>query len=239
MASDRRGIGTTRASQCDDELRAEDETADAPTDTLATAMVDREIFDLIKSKHGAYASWAVWATAGDLPKSNIGDLGVLDPDQNPSLLSTLRNDVVMLGLNLSRPVPVPFLNFHDPRPQGQDYKIRYAFTGTPYYGAYMTDLIKGVVIPDSADLVRHLASFPPLIREDVGRLLEEFEDLPCKAPVVIAFGTVAYDLAARYIPSTRYSRLVRVWHYSDYMAKEKYRERVLAEVDGSPPSSAP
>jgi hypothetical protein len=194
-------------------------------------VVARETFDLIKSKHGAYSSWAVWAPPGDLPKSNIADLGVLDPDQNPNLLSTLRNDVVMLGLNLSRPVPVPFLNFHDPRPQGQDYKIRYAFTGTPYCGSYMTDLIKGLVIPDSGDLVRHLASRPSLVSENVGRLLEEFDDLRCQAPAVIAFGTVAYDLAVKYIPSNRCSHLTKVRHYSDYMSKEKYRERVLTELD--------
>ena len=197
-------------------------------------MVNRETFDLIKSKHGDYASWAVWATAGERPKSNIADLGVLDPDQNPTLLSTLRNDIVMLGLNLSRPVPVPFLNFHDPRPQGQDYKIRYAFTGTPYYGAYMTDLIKGVVMPRSGDLVRHLASSPFVVRENVDRLLEELADLRCDAPEVVAFGRVAYELAAKYVPSNRYSRLVRVRHYSDYMSQEKYRESVLTEIgDGA------
>jgi len=95
--------------------------------------MDQATFEQIKVKHGAYASWAVWAEPDHGPKSNIGDLGVLDPAHNPTLLDTLRNDVVMLGLNLSRPALLPFANFHDARPEGQDYKIRYAFSGTPYY----------------------------------------------------------------------------------------------------------
>jgi hypothetical protein len=86
-------------------------------------MVDRPRFDRIKKKHGGYASWAVWANATDKPKSNIGDMRVLDPDQSPTLLQILRNDVIMLGLNVSgRLLPEPLRNFHDPSPVGQDYK---------------------------------------------------------------------------------------------------------------------
>ena len=76
-------------------------------------MVDKETFDLIKRKHGQYASWAVWAEPARGPKSNIGDLSVLDPDHNSKLLATLRHDVVMLGLNLSRDLPPTLGNFHD------------------------------------------------------------------------------------------------------------------------------
>jgi hypothetical protein len=44
-------------------------------------MVDRETFDLIKKKHGAYASWAGWADRAGRPKSGMGDMSVVDPDQ--------------------------------------------------------------------------------------------------------------------------------------------------------------
>jgi len=46
------------------------------------AMVDRETFDRIKEKHGLHASWAVWSEPDGKPKSNMGYLPVLDPDQN-------------------------------------------------------------------------------------------------------------------------------------------------------------
>lgn len=197
--------------------------------TPRVTVVDRQTFDLIR-KHGTYASWAVWAVSTGRPKSSIGDLSVLDPDQNLTLLRELRNDVVMVALNLSRFSPVSFGNFHDPSPVAQDYKIRFAFAGTPYYGAYMTDLIKDVVMLKSGSLMRHLSENPSLVMENVRRLLEEFEDLNSTAPVLIAFGTDAYMLAAKNVPSSRYSRLVRVTHYSHYISKEEYRQRVLAEV---------
>jgi hypothetical protein len=193
-------------------------------------MVDRQTFDCIREKHGGYASWAVWAEPTRKAKSHIGDLSVLDPDRNPTLLQTIRNDVVMIGLNLSRFLPVPFGNFHEPNPEGQDYKIRFAFAYTPYYGAYMTDLIKGLVMLESSKLMHHLAENPSLVAENVQRLLEEFDDLNCASPTLIAFGTDAYLLAAKQIHPSRYSRLIRVTHYSHYISKEDYRKRVLAEL---------
>jgi hypothetical protein len=194
-------------------------------------LIDRETFERIKEKYGSYASWAVWADPPGGPKSGMGDLSVLDPDQNPTLLEKLRNDVVMLGLNISRPVPVPLSNFHPQYSEAQDYKTRYAFAGTPYYGAYMTDLIKGVVMLESGNLMRYLAANPFLIAKNVNDLLEELDELQSASPTLIAFGGDSYRLAAKHIPPSRYSRLVRVTHYSHYISKETYRDRVLAELD--------
>ena len=79
-------------------------------------MIDIEQFEIIKQKHGRYASWAVWADASEKPKSNMGDVSHF---KNESVLSLLKNSVVMVGLNISRPVRVsePFINFHDPNPR--------------------------------------------------------------------------------------------------------------------------
>ena len=194
------------------------------------AMVDRETFDRIKEKHGPYASWAVWSEPDGRPKSNQGDLTVLDPDRNPALLGMLRSDVVMVGLNLSRDRPPPFGNFHDARAEGQDYKIRFAFTGTPFYGAYMTDIIKGVVMLEAGDLMRYLDTHPDVVAESVKCLLEEFDDLKSESPTVIAFGGSAHLLAAKHLPANRCSRLVRVRHYADFISQTDYRELVLSEL---------
>ena len=67
---------------------------------------------------------------------------VLDVDANPSLLRRLKNDIVMVGLNVARPFSEPFRNFHDDDGKANDFRLRHAFTETPYYGAYMTDVIK-------------------------------------------------------------------------------------------------
>ncbi len=71
-------------------------------------------------------------------------MDVFDLDKNLNLLKTLRTDVIMVALNFSRDTAFekPFMNFDDANPHAQDFKIRYAFEGTPFYGAYMIDIIK-------------------------------------------------------------------------------------------------
>jgi hypothetical protein len=202
--------------------------------------MNRETYDLIKRQHGGYASWAVWAEPTGGPKSNIGDLNVLDPEANPNLLHTVRTDVVMLGLNLARAFPEdPLSNFHDRASRGQDYKIRYAFANTPYYGAYMTDLIKGEVLLKSSDLVRAVASDPAKIRTSVAIFLGELADLKSSSPLLIAFGGDAHALASKHLPNGSYSRLIKVTHYSHYISQENYRSRVLAELGQGAPEVNP
>ena len=76
----------------------------------------------------------------------------------------------------------------------------------------MTDIIKGVVMLRSGDLMRDLAAHPDVVPESVECLLEEFDDLKSESPTVIAFGGSAHLLAAKHLPANRYSRLVRVTH---------------------------
>src|SRR2546430_2551144 len=153
-------------------------------------MIDREKFDRIKERHGRYGSWAVWAPAAtSRPRSNIGDMWVLDPGKNPELLPMLRNDRIFLGLNVSREVrPEPFGNFHDSGWKGQDYKLRYALEGTGLYGAYMTDFIKEIVEPKEGDLIDFLDANPQIEVEAVAKLREELKDLDAKRPVLLALG---------------------------------------------------
>jgi hypothetical protein len=189
------------------------------------------MFDRIKERHGLYASWAVWAPVGHTPKSNIGDMRVLDPDQNPKLLQILRTDLIMVGLNISRPVPVRLRNFHDPNlSKGQDFKIRYAFAGTPYYGAYMTDFIKWEEL-ESKTLMRYLRANPSVVKENLDRFLAELNDIECDRPTILAFGGDAHELIATSVSGDRYSRLVSITHYSHQIGKEEYRKVVLEKIE--------
>lgn len=76
-------------------------------------MISRQKFDDIKRKYEEAGSWAVWAEAGEKPKSNIGDITVLDPGLNPLLLDIIQTNVIIVGLNLSRNRVTLFKNFHD------------------------------------------------------------------------------------------------------------------------------
>ncbi len=193
-------------------------------------MINRDSFDRIKQLHGGYASWAVWAAASDKPKSNMSDMRVLDPDTNHALLQTLRNDIVMIGLNISRSFSEPFRNFHDPSPSANDFKIRHAFANTAFYGAYMTDIVKHVEMVESTSLMRHLKENPSVVGRNVENFLDELADLHCVRPTILAFGTDAHRLVAENVPSKAYSRLVKLTHYSHRISKEDYRQTVLEQI---------
>jgi hypothetical protein len=195
------------------------------------SVVDRDTFDRIKERYGVYSSWAVWANASGKPKSNMGDISVLDPDEYPTLLQSLRNDVVMVGLNISRPVTEPFRNFHDPSPKANDFKIRHAFTDTRFWGAYMTDFLKDFEMVESTSVIRRLKQEPSLLVESVERLLAEVRDLQCITPTILAFGTATHQLIADNVPPDKYARLVCLTHYSYRMSKERYRQVIHKQIE--------
>jgi hypothetical protein len=150
-------------------------------------------------------------------------MSVLDPHMNQRLLGTLNNEVVMVGLNISRPFSEPFRNFHDPRPEAQDFEIRYAFKGTPIWGAYMTDLIKDTVAVESRSLRQSLTD--AVVRRNVSVFLAELEDIGAVHPTILAFGGDVHGLlASAGVPA------VRLTHYSAWRSKEVYREEVLERL---------
>jgi hypothetical protein len=194
-------------------------------------MIDQTRLDLIRRKHGAYASWAVWAPPSGAPKSNMGNLDVLDERANPAVLATLNPGVVMIGLNLARFRPdKPFLNFHDPSAVANDFKIRFAFSGTGFWGAYMTDAIKEVVEPVSRHLLDYLKVHPEVVSRNMESLRVELADLGHPRPVVLAFGGAAYSLLNQNLGPDDYSLLVQITHYSHRISKENYKDAVHQQI---------
>jgi hypothetical protein len=193
-------------------------------------MIDTRRFEFIRQKHGGYASWAVWADATEKPKSNMGDMSIFDLDSNPALLNVLKNNVIMVALNISRSFSEPFRNFHDSNPRANDFKIRYAFQNTEYYGAYMTDIIKGFKMIDSTVVLEHLNVHPGLIEQNVEAFREELRDLNSNAPTILAFGGGAYKILSENLASGEYSRLIKLTHYSHQIGKDKYKAKVLSEI---------
>jgi hypothetical protein len=193
-------------------------------------MIDIQQFENIKQKHGSYASWAVWAGESEKPKSNMGDVSHF---KHESVLSVLKNNVVMVGLNISRPVSEPFVNFHDSSPRANDFKIRYAFKDSAYYGAYMTDIIKFLEEVDSKNVMRYLKERPEIIEKNLRKFREEMQDLQAKAPVILAFGKVTHKLLSENLSENEYRKLIRLTHYSHQIGKETYKEAVFKEIGSS------
>ena len=50
-------------------------------------------FYSIKKKLGYCGSWAIWSEVKDTPKSNMGDLSLLDPSINKNLLNEVNPNI--------------------------------------------------------------------------------------------------------------------------------------------------
>lgn len=126
-------------------------------------------------------------------------------------------DLAACGLNLARPVEdqPPFRNFHDPNPHAKDYKIRFAFKNTPYYGAYMTDLIKNHVEVEPGLVGKSLRATPELIEDSFREFRQELADLKADKPIIFAFGVKVHELLFRYLDRGKYTHLIKLGHYSD------------------------
>jgi hypothetical protein len=170
----------------------------------------------------------VWADASEKPKSNMGDVSHF---KNESVLRLLKNDVVMVGLNISRPVSEPFTNFHDSNPRANDFKIRYAFKDSPYYGAYMTDIIKFLEEVDSKRAMKYLKEHPDTIQHNLRTFREEMHDLKATAPVILAFGGNTHEILSANLNKNEYFKLIKLTHYSHQIRKEAYKESVLKEIE--------
>lgn len=201
--------------------------------------ISRGQFELIKSRWGSYSSWAVWRqhAADERVKAGIGDLTVLNPDLNADLLEILNPNVVMVGLNASsRPMAPPaFSNFHDSSGRATDFKIRYAFEGTPFWGAYMTDVFKGLHETDSRKVFKYLNENPSEVIDQIDRFRAELVDLAVNDPLLICFGAQAYTAVQANLGNEL--RVVKVTHYAHQIGKENYRLQVLQAIneDGRTP----
>ena len=184
-------------------------------------MITRDKFEEIKEKYGYWSSWAIWAEAGDAPKSNVGDLSVFEGDE---FLNQLNTDYVLVGLNIARAdIEKPLANFHSPLSRAQDYKIRYAVKNTPLWGAYMTDVIKDFNEVDSGKLITYLKKNKQFELDNIRLFIKEIEDLGFVKPVLVALGDATYKILLRNI---RDYQILQIKHYSHYINKEKYREEI-------------
>ena len=192
--------------------------------------MDLEKFEFIKEEYGHCASWAIWKEVGERAKSNMGDLNVLDPQQNPDVLSELKPDVVFVGLNTSRKIndSPSFSNFHPNYSTAHDYKTRFALKGTELWGGYMTDIIKEYEELHSQSVVRYLKKNPNVEKQNIEIFLEELKDIGTENPTIIAFGNAAYSILTRHLKDEY--KILKIYHYAYRISKEKYKAHVKSAV---------
>ena len=195
-------------------------------------MISQNQFNFIKSKYQYWSSWAIWADQGDTPKSNVGDLSVLDPNTNAKLLPTLNPNIALVALNISRgDITLPFGNFHDARSEATDYKIRYATNDTPLWGAYMTDIIKDFEEKISGKVKSYLRENRDFEKDNVDFFVQELSDIGATNPTLIAFGNESYDILKRNLNNE--FKIHKIPHYANYSSKEKYRMQIKEVMEVS------
>ena len=194
-------------------------------------MKSEQEFKTFARKYRKIGSWAIWDPPGDKPKSNADGMNWVTPD----LWKKVKTDYVFVGLNLSgthgEQKEDDWRNFHSSYCRQNDYKLRFALTGTKYWGSYLTDLIKynkdkkdHFKEVDSGKVIKALKEHPEIIDESIKFLEEELSCFP-KKPVLVAMGAAVYKLLKDNLGS-KY-KIIKIKHYSCRIGKETYREEVL------------
>ena len=171
-----------------------------------------EKLEEIKTKYGHMASWAIWKEKDGKEKSNMG---VLEFDS-----AILNPNIVFVGLNISTRILEPFANFHSSSSRAHDYKIRHAVSGTPFSGAYMTDVIKDFEEKAAGSVAKYITKNKDFLEENIRSFRQELEFIGAVNPIIIAFGNHAYKLLEGF------PNLYKVSHYSSCVTKEALREEL-------------
>ena len=186
-------------------------------------MITRKKFEDNKKNYGRYGSWAVWAEVTDKPKSNMGDLTILDPDINKTLLHELNPNIILVALNFSKIIDMKiFGNFHA-RGTATDFKTRFAVKDTILWGSYMTDIIKDHPEMDSSKVSVYLKKHPEVILKNIKKFKKELDSIGAKNPKIVAFGVEVHEILQKNLSDYK---IVKIPHYAIHVSKENYREQV-------------
>ncbi|MBQ9344321.1 MAG: hypothetical protein IJT88_03805 [Kiritimatiellae bacterium] len=199
-------------------------------------MITEDTYAVMKEKYGKFGSWAVWERAGGTPSSNTGSM---DWVNEAGLLRILKAKFVFVGLNVSNTrgnqkggFKEDWKNFHSDYSRQKDFKLRFALQDTPYWGSYLTDVIKEHVEGNSREVMKHLREHPEKAKRNIRRFEEELSFLG-KHPVLVAMGDNAYDILRKYLGKDGKYPIIKIPHYAARnMGKEKYREKVLKALKG-------
>lgn len=171
----------------------------------------------LKDNFGMYSSWAIWAN-GKSHTDGIGDWSILTDE---IILSQANTSYVFVGLNAAehdqKAELVPWCNFHSKDSRQKDYKLRCSIQGTKYWGAYMTDIIKGYRCTKSEDVIEFVKNNPQKYNEHLDNFRKEMQLLAGDdRPILIAMGGAAYELLR---PLNKEFVIKKITHYS---ARYKY-----------------
>ena len=192
-------------------------------------MIDVERYNRLKEMYGNVGSWTIWKEPDGAPKSNTGDMSIFEDD---AICNKLNDKYVFVALNWSGTHGVqedkPWKNFHSSYPYQNDFKLRYALMNTPFWGSYITDIIKEFPELSSKKVVSYLNSNPEKIEKNIHIFKEELNCLSDEKPILIAVGNDSYNILNDNLRN-EYD-IYKIMHYSARINKEDYRKEVCKEL---------
>lgn len=174
----------------------------------------------LKNKYGSYASWAIWNDK----KPN--DTVIIEKN-----IGQLHSKFILLGLNISRPLTIPWSNFHD---NTHARKLRFACNDSMLRGSYMTDIFKGIIEPKSLKFKNSLTD--NVIRKNIDFFNQEMKDIKItNDSQFIIFGSLAAKYFGGYFKQNYNNLIVYCRHYSDYSVTDRewvdeFRKNLLTNI---------
>lgn len=197
--------------------------------TNSDFMIDVERYNKLKEKYGHVGSWTIWKEPGLTPKSNTDDMSIFE-DEN--ICNKLNDKYVFVALNWSGTHGVqedkPWKNFHSSYPYQNDFKLRYALMDTPFWGSYITDIIKEFPELNSKKVVSHFKDNPDEIKDHINSFKEELNCLSDEKPILIAVGNDSFNFLNDNL-SNEYE-IHRIMHYAARINKDNYKKEVCKEL---------
>ena len=192
--------------------------------------ISRELFELIRKNHGEYGSWAVWnePRKGDKRLSGGMNEPIFD-NVTDELLSHLKPQYMFIGYNWSTGSVAELMNFHSV--DSHIGKLRYALRNSPFWGAYLTDVVKYYSNPDSKKAEEYLADHPEIEADSIAILRKEISDLGVEQPILIAFGRRAFKTLNKHLKGEY--KIVQITHYSHQIerpADENYKNKIMKKL---------
>lgn len=193
--------------------------------------VSQRTYQQLKLCFGQWASWALWNPA------NIADLSIMEPRGIPHPF--MRADLVFVGLNATRPLNLPWQNFHDTRQGARDFMLERIADNAVFGGAYITDIIKVIDPVDDSDSVYEKAKKDKDYRAVHAKsFCEEMRMLGVGYDTVfVVFGDKAADVLNKMKSDGLFSDCClrealfrKAFHYSAPIAEETLKESLGSHI---------
>jgi hypothetical protein len=191
-------------------------------------MFNKDNYKVLKEKYGHLTSWDIWEMpnlAIERMSARVDDMTSFE-DEN-AFLSLIHNKYVFFALNgsiahLNGQSFNNLKNFHSSYKFQKDYKLRAALYQTPYWGSYISDVIKNYPTIGRNELMRDLKRDPALLEENKKFIMEELQ-LIGGNPTFIAIGGDSYQLLNGMFPEIT---IKQIPHYAIYFSCEDYVKMV-------------